>query len=501
MRNRWLGSRSGRMWVFSLVLMGASQASGQAPATFCPDDPAQEVFAPANPDYLGIVANELLIPVAYHANLAFLAQQYRRAGVGHARVVLNWEAIQPNPPEVSSGYDWGLTDLQVSSMANSGLRTLGIITTTPAWASSCSLLGGPVSIVPYYRCLPTPNRMVDYESFVRALVQRYGPGGTGQIRDWEIRVENTAQQNNISKEHYVIELNAAYSVIHQVDAGAQVWGPEIAFLPSGSQNAAAHDFATYVIAHGNLDIFSIHLFPHWSMDASKFALDTTASVCAELGCNAPFGIPLAVTAMNVLVDDSNPSDETTQAANLRDMYVCAWAGGADYAMWFAGTQWRGKTNQIPCDQAYGIFEYVSVVNPYPNDPWVCAPDMPTPPDPNKVIPRDAYATLQSLGTDVIGQLPQGAPCGVLGVSSNPCKLGTSGCSATLYWYSTGIAQPKVQLRRAGVLAHCTDSNKEDSVTITFTAPSTRSYALYAADSCSSAPLGNPIAQLMASAAN
>ncbi len=491
---------------FSWVVMGIAlcftflapkQVAGQATLPTCPGDPEPaDPTRALDPQFLGMVANELMIPIAYHANLAFLAQQYRQAGVGHARVVIDWAAIEPHVPQgTQHRFDWGYTDLQVNAIARAGIRTLGIIANTPVWASTAC------SFPDHKECPAVP--ISNYENFVQAVVGRYGPAGTGQIRDWEIRIENKANNpsTQISKETYVVELNAAFAVIKNLDPGALVWGPEIAFLPGIDQNASAHDWVDYVIDFGHLDVFSIHLFPN--TDFSEFALARTREVCQKLNCLDPDGIPLAVTAMAAVAPNGPEYTGPMQAANLQNMYTCAWAGGARHAMWFSGTQWRQNVWEIPCDTVRGIFRYVNIVNPTPEVPWTCQPTMNS--NSNRVVPKSAYWTLDALGDIVTATepVPPAQPYGILGVSSNPCNLSLSTpCPATLYWYSTDVPQAKVQLWWNGNLKVCAESNTEGSKAISHAAPASRHYKMYAADDCSnSAPIGNLLAEIIVTAAN
>jgi hypothetical protein len=484
---------------FGGFLMSPSPADGAD--IICPADPQHRILGAGNSesDFVGLSANELLIPVALDANLAYLAQQYRQAGIGHARVLLSWEGIQPQqtPGPAAAKFDWGFTDLQVNTIARTGIRTVGIIDKTPDWASFCS--GKP-----YYAACKAAN-IGNYEDFVYALVQRYGPAGTNQIHDWSIRIENgaTAATPHLTKEDYVVELNAAFSVIKANDPSANVWGPEVLFLSDVAQNLRAHDWVTYVVANGNLDIFSIHLYPTLNPPApiggtfADFTFNTTQSVCSELSCDDPQGIRLAVSEMAVLSPPQFTGPE--QAAHLTDMYACAWAGGAKYAMWFVGTQWRNYVPDIPCDTAFGIFRYVNVVNPLPPYSWTCQPATPTPPSPNKVVPKYAYGTLQVLGNLVMGTLPQLPNFGILGTSSNPCQPnGAGSCSSTLYWYSA-TTQPQVLVQGPGITTPCRPSNQKYSAQIFLSAGTSATYSLYAADA-SCAPVGLPLDQLVVSAA-
>lgn len=458
-----------------LVPAEITAAITPAPPPTCPHDGDGAAFAPSNPEFLGLVGNELQIAVALNANLSYLAQQYRQAGVGHVRVSLPWHLIEGSQGE----FEWGFEDLRVSAIADSGLRTLGILGSTPAWAAAASCPCPPPPLPCHLEVCPAAA-MGDYLDYVAAAVLRYGPAGTGQIRDWEIRVEsNSVFGMPFTKEDYVAELNAAYDLIHQLDPDARVWGPEVVFHANNShwpprEDDPAYQWVEYVIEYGNFDVFSIHHF-----ESTYSAYRHTQMVRALLD-SADVQVPLAVTAMNVSVPDPPSYTEAQQAASLRDMYVCTWAAGAEYAMWFAGTQWHGSGNPdlIRADTVYGVFKYdLNNVN-------------------NQVVPRQAYSTLRWLGARV-GPLPPGEPYGAMGVSANPCDgRGADQCSVALYWYSTGLSQGWVQVREGGQSVGCTQSNRTNMQYKTLTpANPTRTFTLYAVDACNVTPAGEPLAQV------
>lgn len=470
-----------RVLVGYAVLCAASAPPGIAQIR-CPID--QTVFAPSNPDFLGLVGNELMITVAYEANVAYLAQQYRAAGVKHARVLLSWEAIQPAGPD---SFDWGHTDLLVDGLSNAGLRTLGIVAVTPNWASSCPWYGEPGHRDDHHATCIAAD-MQDYRDFVTALVQRYG----SRIDDWEIRIENTAADvPYFTKENYVLELNAAYEVIKAADASDLVWAPEVAFLTSPEQHSRAYNWIDHVIGYGNFDVLSIHQF-----GSLESAWISTNEICRWIDCrNLLFGRPLAVTAMNFYVDNPASYTGAQQAANLKDLYSCMSAAGASYAMWFSGTQWANQNAEnptpIPCDRVYGIFQYTDLANETHCNPTLG--------NPNRLVPRQAYGALQSLGS-AMGPLPQPEPYGFMGVSGNPCDPGASdSCSVRLYWYSTELTRPYVQLRRAGLVARCSLSNRASSVTITLVPGEARTFTMYPANDCASTPTDPPLATLTVNA--
>lgn len=411
-------------------------------------------FAPR--DFLGLVGNELQIAVARNGNLAYLAQQYRRAGVRPVRVALDWESIEAQPDR----FDWGYADLRVSTIANAGLRTVGILGRTPRWASSCP------GEARYDQCIAA--NLDTYRDYVRRTVRRYGAPGTGQIRDWEIRVESNpigVPPGAYGVEDYVEEANAAFAVIRQEDPAALVWVGEFAFGRFNSDAAMA--WTTFVAQNANFDVHTIH---HFNSPAD--VLNFTRAVRQRLNQLGHADKPLAVTAMNVFVENPDTYTEAMQAANLRALYQNARQGGAAVAMWFAGTQWPDLA-----DKRYGIFRYNFNLK-------------------NRVTPRRAYTTLRELGQELPGPLPPAVPYGCMGVSSNPCTPVGAEARVALHFFTTGLGRPRVQIREGQRVLFCGHSNQGGFRDLAVPRGTSRTLTLFGASSCAaSANLTGPLAQV------
>ncbi len=88
----------------------------------------------------------------------------RRAGVESVRAVFSWAAAQP---ERGGAIDFGATDELVGLASEQRISLLPVIIETPEWAR----------LRPSRDASP-PRRAADYASYVRALVRRYGHGGS-----------------------------------------------------------------------------------------------------------------------------------------------------------------------------------------------------------------------------------------------------------------------------------------------------------------------------------
>ncbi len=355
----------------------------------CPIDGV--TFAPSNPDFLGLVGNELQIAIYYNASLPYLAQKYAEAGVRQVRIVATWEDIEPTP----GTHNWYYTDKRINEMSVDGIDVVGILVGTPEWATSC-----PDN--PSFRHCIAKN-MNDYQTYVRDVVRRYGPSGTGQVRDWEIRVESNGNNGTPTKEDYVKELNAAYEVIKQEDPQARVWGPEVYFVVT---SPGAYEWVDYVIANGHYDVFSIHQFHNVTT-----AYTHTKRVRELLDAAGQEDIPLAVSAMNSEYNTARTQEQ--QAKALKELYACVSSAGADYAMWFSGTEWPDVSDP----NKFGIFDYDFTV-------------------PEHVRPKLAYYALKELGDSINGS---GTPS-TCGPGQQPLRYNAG--AGALTWTTAGAYSPE-----------------------------------------------------------
>jgi hypothetical protein len=85
-----------------------------------------------------------------------------RGNVGTLRSNMHWPAVQPFGPSFS---DWSRYDDLIGDAASHGLRVLPTIYGSPDWAASR----------PHHP--PDPEHRDEFQAFVRAAVERYGPGG------------------------------------------------------------------------------------------------------------------------------------------------------------------------------------------------------------------------------------------------------------------------------------------------------------------------------------
>jgi hypothetical protein len=147
------------------------------------------------------------------------------SGVESVRTVFSWARAQPAPGVTNFSY----TDNLVGLAAAHGIDLVPVVRSTPTWAARD----------PFARGSP-PASTSSYTSYLRALIDRYGPKGTfwrehpqlprRPVRSWQIWNEphlnlwwNTdGRSPNAWAREYAQLLKAAKPVVRAADPGAQI---------------------------------------------------------------------------------------------------------------------------------------------------------------------------------------------------------------------------------------------------------------------------------------
>ncbi|MGD8997151.1 MAG: glycosyl hydrolase, partial [Anaerolineae bacterium] len=137
-------------------------------------------------------------------------------GVGWTRVTFRWNEIQP---QGSNEWTVPISDQALASELAQGRQVVGLLVTTPGWATNASI--GPGVPKGLYLPVDDPNNL--WASFVRTIVGRY----TGRIDHWIIWNEPDipATQHMSwrgSVEDFVQLLQVAYTVAKETNPNAVV---------------------------------------------------------------------------------------------------------------------------------------------------------------------------------------------------------------------------------------------------------------------------------------
>ncbi len=104
----------------------------------------------------------------------------RNGGVGVVRFLISWQTTEPVP----GVYDWSFTDAYLRSLGGTGARPLPFFGAFPAWLETDSS-GDPMS---------TDEARDSWREFMKAVLARYGPGGSfvqavpeaARVHSWQI---------------------------------------------------------------------------------------------------------------------------------------------------------------------------------------------------------------------------------------------------------------------------------------------------------------------------
>ncbi len=192
-----------------------------------------------------------------------------RSGVESVRVTFNWSFIEPFP----NVYAFASTDRYMENAARHGLVVLANVMQTPTWASS-----HPSGLYPYRYAPKDPQLM---GTFMRALVERYGPNGTfwklnpglprDPIREWQIWNEQGLDVFWATQpwpSTYVRMLRAAYTAIHRADHGAKVVAGSLVAAGPTSQWAQAASLYRAGLKRW-CDVIAVHPFTDGSIPVNQ----------------------------------------------------------------------------------------------------------------------------------------------------------------------------------------------------------------------------------------
>lgn len=169
--------------------------------------------AAAPREFYGVVAAE---PIPDESELAVLG----RGNLGTLRVNLAWGSVQH---AAGAPYDWSHYDALIGGAARNGIRVLPTVYSSPSW-----LTGSPETP-------PLGANLDQFQAFLRAAVQRYGPEGSFwsenplipklPIQVWQAWNEPnspTFWNPQPNAKEYVELLRAFEGAIHGVDPSARI---------------------------------------------------------------------------------------------------------------------------------------------------------------------------------------------------------------------------------------------------------------------------------------
>jgi hypothetical protein len=269
------------------------------------------------------------------------------SGARNVRILMPWAGIQPDP----NTWNWGQVDLMVDAANARGLGVLGILNSSPGWATAGGTLpfAGP------------PTDMATYGNYAAAVADRY----RGRVAAYEVWNEPNAIMfwqtgpKGPDAELFTELLKTAYPRIKGADPGATVvaggLGPVIDFF-SFTVNPVKFVERMYAAgAKGNFDALAFHPYLFTSkFSAGNFVnspMNLVKGMRAAMVNNGDGGKKIWATEYG---EPTSKVDEATQADYLRD-FITTWrtldfAGPA-----FIYTTRDRATGSGKADDTYGVY--------------------------------------------------------------------------------------------------------------------------------------------------
>lgn len=297
----------------------ALAAANSAEAPFCSLD--RHPLRAISPQFFGISAKEIHWDTP---QIDLVAERIRQAGAHFVGTKVHWEVLEEQPGVLR----WERYDPQIEAYGRQGLRPVVTLRGTAPWASSGD--GGPQA-----RRFP-PRDLGDWRRFVRAAVKRWGSGGSGIVRDWEIWNEpNLVSSFAGSPEQYLQLLEAARQVIHRHDPEARVWAPALLFHPWIDN---ADTWLEEVVTKGRFDVLSIHLYFN-DLVPMRQIVRRARRLLDESGKTT---VPLAVSEVHVIdavtrCPRLGAMAEVVHTQIVNDLVICLANAGVDHLLYFKAT--------------------------------------------------------------------------------------------------------------------------------------------------------------------
>ncbi len=349
-------------------------SAAPSPATESAQTPSVSASGPSTPlaERVGISAGSTILWDSADVEQQKL-QAVADSGAKWFEMDVDWNSIQDGGP---NSYMWTATDRVVTDARARGLKILGMIGYTPAWARPANCPAGSD------KCLPASPET--YAAFAHAVAQRYGSASTipsfrssiTAVQIWNEPNHYPFVQPTVNVRAYTDMLKRAYVEIKTVDPLMTViaGGTSPAGNTAGSHDVAPIRFLREIYADGGkgfFDAFAHHpySFPcspliraSWNSFSQTRDLHTVMAQNGDGGkkiwgteAGAPTGADVGTcTPGNVGMSVS----EATQSQYLAD-YFKGWYG--DYASFTGPLFWfqirDNGTDPNNYDDHYGLLRW------------------------------------------------------------------------------------------------------------------------------------------------
>jgi hypothetical protein len=219
---------------------------------------------------IGVGSASAAVPRAFYGIVQFTAltpADFNRMGaadVGTLRVQFYWPSLQTSR---NAGFNFSGLDSVVGQAAQHAISVLPILYGTPPFeAGGCSSRECSIHIQ-----LGSAQKRGDWQAFVRAVAQRYGPNGSFwaqnpsipyfPIRQWQVWNEQNGPVQRNPAGLYAQLLSLTDSALHGVDPGAKIMVGGMFGTPKGSKKFTAWRYLSSIYSHGggnHFDAVALH---------------------------------------------------------------------------------------------------------------------------------------------------------------------------------------------------------------------------------------------------
>ncbi len=202
--------------LLAFVLAGCSDSGA--------NDEPETTAPPAPEEFFGVVPQTLLTDEDL--------DRMEQGKVGSLRIVVPWGALASDPK--GDEPDFSSIDPVVLGAAQRGIRVLPTVYGTPAWVAE-DLDGYDCGDACGTYAPHSPEALAEWKSFIAALVERWGPGGTlweghpevdaTPVRTWQIWNEQNSPtffQPKVDPGAYAALLEASSEAIKERDEDAEI---------------------------------------------------------------------------------------------------------------------------------------------------------------------------------------------------------------------------------------------------------------------------------------
>lgn len=255
---------------------------------------------------------------------------------------VSWRAINP----ARGYYNWHELDRFVGMAQEEGVQYSYVFLATPQWAASDPkqpCYAGPVG------CASPPANLTDWDTFVKAVVQRY----RGRIQSYEVWNEpNDPHFWTGSVEQMLAMAQHAYRIIHSTDPSAQVISPS----PTSSRLGPPQKWLEEFLKAGGGDYADIIGFHGYTGSPRAEGIVPVVEQIKQVMTEHGQSSKELWDTEGGWGQDNVLSDNDARSAFLAKSYILQASLGVSRFFWYQwdnpnwGTLWQGRDE--PAAQAY-----------------------------------------------------------------------------------------------------------------------------------------------------